>query len=215
MKQLYHNAIIYAQFAIAALVAFVATAVGATQYDVFQNRQMRRQGGAVVFVKSTVITNADATPAVINKGNLAGARVRQHRGIVTSVNGDSIASIYRVCRVKSNDLVDRLEILNASWGAACTGDFGLYQTAQNGGAVVDVDFFATAVDLNTARLAPLDITLEAGAGVTVVANCEKRIWEALGLTVDPQVEYDVAVTLVAAAAAAGALCVKINVVGAD
>lgn len=166
----------------------------------------------VVAVKSTVITNADASPVVINKAFLARATVRAMRGVAAAANGDSIASTYRFCRIRSNDLVQRVFIDNATWGAACTMDVGLYKTAADGGAVVDADFFASAVDMNTANRA-LDITRE--SGVITVANSEKRVWELLGLTADPQIEYDVAGTLVAAAAAAGAALVTVEVVGAN
>ena len=166
---------------------------------------------AVVAVKSTPVTNADATPAVLNKANVDGGRVRQKRGVATAANGDSIASTYRFCRIKSNDLVSKVLLDNATWGAACTMDIGLYQTAANGGAVVDADLFAAAVDMNTANRA-LDVTRE--SGIITVANMEKRVWELLGLSADPQRDYDVAGTLVAAAAAAGAMCVTVEVVGA-
>ena len=166
---------------------------------------------AVVAVKSTPVTNADATPAVLNKANVDGGRVRQKRGVCTAANGDSIASVYRFCRIKSNDLVSKVLLDNATWGAACTMDIGLYQTAANGGAVADADLFASAVDMNTANRA-LDVTRE--SGIITVANMEKRVWELLGLSADPQRDYDVAGTLVAAAAAAGAACVTVEVVGA-
>lgn len=165
---------------------------------------------AVVAVKSTVIANADATPSVINDAGLARARQLISLGVVTATNGDSIASTYRVARIKSSDRVHRVLLDNATWGAACTADVGLYQTAQNGGAVVDADLFASAVDMNAANRA-LDVTRE--SGVITVANMEKRVWELIGLTADPQREYDVALTLVAAAAATGAGAIRVEVNG--
>lgn len=165
---------------------------------------------AVVTVKSTVITNADATPPLISRAHLGGAGVRHARGVVTATSGDSIASVYRFFRVKSNDIVSVLRLDNASWGASCTADFGLYRI--NGGAVVDADFFASAVDMNTANRG-LDITRE--SGVITVANFEKRIWELLGLSSDPMIEYEVCATLVAAAAATGAGCLSGEMIGAS
>lgn len=165
---------------------------------------------AVVTLKSTPITNADATPVVLNKANVDGGRVRHKRGVVTAANGDSIASTYRAFRIKSNDLVRKLVLDNASWGASCTADIGLYKTAADGGAVVDADFFASAVDMNTANRA-VDVTRE--SGVITVANMEKRVWELLALSEDPQIDYDVTLTLVAAAAAAGSACLSGEVVG--
>lgn len=161
-------------------------------------------------IKSTIITNADATPAVINTAQLANGRERSMRGVCTVTTTKDIGSTYRFFRVKSNDLVKQLILDNATLGAGCTMDIGLYKTAANGGAVVDADFFASAVDVNTANRA-LDVTRE--SGVITVANMEKTIWELLGLSADPQIEYDVVATLTAASAATGAACLTGTVVG--
>lgn len=166
--------------------------------------------GATEAIKSTIITNADATPATINTAQLANGRERSMRGVVTATTTKDIGSTYRFFRIKSNDLVKQLLLDNASWGASCTADFGLYKTAADGGAVVDADFFASAIDMNTANRA-LDITRE--SGVITVANMEKTVWELLGLSADPQIEYDVAATLTAATAATGAGCLTGTVVG--
>lgn len=166
--------------------------------------------GATEAIKSTIITNADATPSVINTAQLANGRERSMRGVVTATTTKDAGSTYRFFRIKSNDLMKQLLLDNASWGASCTADFGLYKTAADGGAVVDADFFASAVDMNTANRA-LDITRE--SGVITVANMEKPVWELLGLSADPQIEYDVVATLVAATAATGAGCLTGTVVG--
>lgn len=165
---------------------------------------------AVVNTKSTPVSNADATPVVLNKANVDGARERHKRGVVAAVSGDSIASVYRFFRVKSNDLVSRLTLDNATLGAACTMDIGIYKTAKDGGAVVDADLFASAVDMNAANRG-LDVLRE--SGVITVADMEKRLWELLGLTADPGIDYDVCGTLVAAAAASGSVCLHGSVVG--
>lgn len=169
-------------------------------------------GAAVVAVKSSAITAMDTTGAITPvNAFLHGARVRHARGVASAANGDSIASTYRFCRIRSSDLVSKVLLDNASWGAACTMDIGIYKTLKDGGAVVDADLFASAIDMNTANRA-LDVTRE--SGVITVANMEKRVWELAGLSSDPQIEYDVTGTLVAAAAAAGAACVQVEVVGA-
>jgi hypothetical protein len=97
----------------------------------------------------------------------------------------------------------------------CAGDVGVYQTTDNGGAAVDVDFFASAQSL-AAALANSDVTHEAdaadaGAGYGL-ADVEKQLWQALGLTADPCRDYDVAVTLTAAAGSAGTVGLKVQVV---
>jgi hypothetical protein len=164
---------------------------------------------AVVNTKSTVIGNGDALPAVITTAQLGDGRMRQKRGVVAAVSGDSIASVYRFFRVKSNDIVAQL-LLSCDAITTCAADVGLYKTAAAGGAVVDADFFASAQSLATA-LSNSDITRE--SGVVTIANMEKPIWEALGLTADPQIEYDVAATLTAAAGSAGGIALIGTVVG--
>jgi len=46
------------------------------------------------------------------------------------------------------------------------------------------------------------------SGVFDVANIEKRLWEALGLSADPKIWYDIVVTLTAAAGSAGTISLK-------
>jgi hypothetical protein len=211
MKQLYSNFLIYLSFWLAVALDLLGVTFGPQAPF---NRAMRRQMGAVVNVKDTVITNADLAGSAVtypNKAFLARARPHWMRGVVTSANGDSIASVYRFCRVKSNDLVNKVIIDNASCGAGCTANIGLVDTAANGGAAVSASLFTAALDINAVNRA-LDVTRQ--SGTITVANMEKRIWELLGLAADPQKEYDVCATLTAAAAAAGAICISVEVVPA-
>jgi hypothetical protein len=101
--------------------------------------------------------------------------------------------------------VSELFINSPDIGTDTAADFGLYQTTANGGAVVDADFFAAAVSLNGGAIAASDITH--GAGFTIT-KAEQMIWEALGLSSDPQIMYDVAATLTADADATGIVAVK-------
>lgn len=161
-------------------------------------------------IKSTPITNADASPVVLNKAQIDGARLRHKRGVATVTTTKDIGSTYRMFRVKSSEMLLQLLLDNATCGAGCTGDIGLYRTAADGGAVVSAALFASAVDLNTANRA-LDVTRE--SGTITVANMEKRLWELLALTADPQIEYDVVITLTAASAATGAVALSASVIG--
>jgi len=67
--------------------------------------------------------------------------------------------------------------------------------------VVDADFFASALSLNGGALSKSEQIFE--SGVITIANSEKMIWEHLGLAADPQLTYDVALTLTADADATG------------
>lgn len=156
---------------------------------------------AVVAVKSAQITAADAG-ALVNAAHSGGVS-ESAVGIAAVANGDSIGSVYRLVRVSSGSRMCDVSLFTTAI-TTCAGDVGLYQTAANGGAVVDADFFIAAQTLAAAS-AGINVI---GGNVLAPANREKRLWEALGLTVDPQRQYDVAVTLTAAAASAGTLGVE-------
>ncbi len=158
----------------------------------------------VVNTTCTAITNGDATPRVLSNPVIQGATVKENCGIVAAVSGDSIASTYRIGRVRSNARVSQILISNTAI-TTCAGDVGLYKIAADGGAVVDADFFASAVSLATAQ-SNVDVTHEAGGTGNTYGDLTKKempLWQALGLTSDPNLFYDVVITLTAAAGSAG------------
>lgn len=159
---------------------------------------------AVEARKSTAITNATATPVVPNSANLQNGNLREAQGFAAIVNADSVASTYRLFRLRSSDRVSYIRVYSPDIGTTTAGDLGLYDKNDvNSGAVVDVDFFASALSLSSGALNGTDITFEAAAAGGLITNAEKRIWEALGLTADPDKEYDVTLTLTGAADASG------------
>jgi hypothetical protein len=99
---------------------------------------------------------------------------------------------------------------------SAAADVGVYDIpAVNSGAVIDVDFFASAQSIATA-ISHTDITHEAdpadaGAGYGQ-GDVEKPLWQALGLTADPGKYYDIVATLTAAATATGTLALKVQYV---
>lgn len=169
---------------------------------------------AVVALKSTAVTNQNATPRVQNAvGNENGGVTRAVNGFANIASGDSVGSTYRIGKIRSSDYMDRLRIVSADIGTTTAADVGLYDvlTASNGGTVVDADFFASAVVLNGGAI-DSDITFESAAAGGLYTNGEKRVWEALGLSSDPSKEYDVALTLTGAADAAGTVLLRVYVV---
>lgn len=162
---------------------------------------------AVVNTKSTPITNADAKPRLPNTAVTDGGPVLEKVGTLEAVSGDSINSVYRMLRIRSSTRVTEL-LLYCDAITTCAADVGLYRTADDGGAVVDADFFASAQSLASASVVGLNVLYEAAAGPADVANIEKRVWQMLGLTADPGVQYDVALTLTAAAGSAGTVSLK-------
>lgn len=170
---------------------------------------------AVVTTKATAVTNGDAATQTNNSQRIAGGRLRESVGVVEAVSGDSIGSVYRLARVSSRDRISRV-LLSCDAITTCAGDVGIYDIAAvNSGAVVDADFFASAQSLASA-LVNQDVTHEAdaadaGAGFGL-ADVEKPLWQALGLTTDPNKFYDIAVTLTAAAGSVGTVAGKVQYV---
>lgn len=162
---------------------------------------------AVVTVSAAPVANADAKPIVRNSAKVAEGEILGSVGSVAVANGDSIASIYRMVRIKSGCRMNSLQLVcDAITGAAA--DIGLYQTPGRGGAVVDADFFTAAQSLATATQG----IQVAHGNILKAGNIGLRVWEALGLSADPGIEYDIALTLTAAATAAGNAALKADFV---
>jgi hypothetical protein len=163
---------------------------------------------AVVTVKSTQITNRDAVPATLSNGRVDGGMVRHARGVVAVANGDSVSSKYIACSIPSNAVVISVRVSAPDIGTTTAADVGLYQTTANGGAVVDADFFGSAVALSSGPYLKTEVSQE--SGVFTLANGEKALWEALGLTADSNRDYDVALTLTGASDAAASVLVEVD-----
>lgn len=169
---------------------------------------------AVEAIKSTAITTADATPPTPNQVpmRLANARLRESIGKAAVDAAGSIGSTYRILRVHSNWRLSELA-LSCTAITSAAGDVGLYDVPTvNSGAVVDADLFASAQSL-AAALANTDVMRE--STTVTVALLEARIFELLGLTTDPNKFYDVAITLTAAATAAGTVALRARFVAND
>ena len=147
---------------------------------------------AIVDRKSQAITNATATPVVFNSPARGYGEVKEVVAVIASAADDTANSIGRFFRLPSNARVSNLLITAADATTAGAIDVGLYTV--DGGAVVDADFFASALDLAAGPYAEAEIKHESTVSYTT-ANVEKMIWELLGLTSDPGKEYDVAYTI--------------------
>jgi hypothetical protein len=160
--------------------------------------------GAVANTKSTTVTNLDSTPMKQNRLDLMGGKRRGFRGIVEVAAADDNASVYRVARVHSSWTLTHLWIYNDAIASGSAFDLGLYETLLNGGAAVDVDLFATDLSMTAARTtSPIDALFEA----LNIDQAEKRIWEQLGLSADPNKYYDLAFTADTVGTAAGTILV--------
>ncbi len=145
-------------------------------------------------LKSTYITNATATPKTTNNAFLRG-HVVEAIGVITPSATSEANSTHRFVRVPSNARVSSVAVKCAAFTTGGAVDIGVYQTAENGGAVVDADLFASAQVL-TAALDWIDKTYESGE--YTIAESEQPLWQVLGLTSDPCIEYDIVATVTTA-----------------
>jgi len=72
-------------------------------------------------------------------------------------------------------------------------DIGVYRNNEDGGAVVDADLFASAVDCASA-VVRTDVTNESTNNT--IAKQHQQLWEAAGLSEDPKTTLDIALTVV-------------------
>jgi hypothetical protein len=148
---------------------------------------------AAEHLKSAVITNATATPLVLSNSVIANGRMHEGCGTVTPAAAAEANSTYRFCRVPSNCRISQVLLTAADFTTAGAVNIGIYQTAENGGAVVDADLFASAVVMSGGPYENLDVTYESDEYTT--AESEKMLWEVLGLSADSNREYDIAATV--------------------
>lgn len=154
---------------------------------------------AVVTLKSATVTNRDATPPVINDNRLERGLCRSSIGSVPAANGDSIGSKYIVAAIPATAIVRKVLISNAAITSGAA-DVGVYRNTADGGAVVDADFFGSAVSIATAQN-NVDITGE--SAVYTIDKREQPLWQAVGLSSNPGGTLDVVLTLTAATTAGG------------
>lgn len=161
----------------------------------------------VVNTKSTEITALDLLTGKKVSPIIGGARIISKVATVAVAAADANTSTYRFFRVHTSWRVAALFIANDAISSGLSFDVGLYETAENGGAVKDVDYFASAVSVVTARGTWTDISLEATTAGGDVANVEKTIYEILALTGDHKY-YDVVATANVVGSAAGDIALQ-------
>lgn len=143
---------------------------------------------------SNTIANNVATPRVLNSPQNGGAGiVRCVTGLVTPAADDSANSIHRFVRVPSNARIFAIDFSSADATTAGAFNLGLYQTAENGGAVVDADLFASAFALTNGPYERQSLLYESGE--LTYAESIVPLWSAIGLTRDSNRDYDIAATI--------------------
>jgi len=164
---------------------------------------------AVDHVKSTFITNLDASPSVANSAGEGGpGRLQSVEGSAVAVASSSADATYQLVRIPSNCKVKEIKFESAAQGAG-SFDLGLYYatdgenkapTALLAAAAIDQDFFATVIDCSSA-VAITDVTNE--SGTYTIDKRTQPIWQAVGLTADPGGYFDVVATVKTTAVTTG------------
>lgn len=148
-------------------------------------------------LKSTAITNREASPRTMNISGAGGAGVKKTvYGYIASVTASlSATSVIRLVEVPSNAYVLSVKV---SSGAQTAGKFniGVYRNNADGGLVVASgtdSFFTTDLDCASAVI-DQECVMKATSGNTL-AKRNQPLWQALGLTSDPKTTFDICATV--------------------
>lgn len=171
---------------------------------------------AVVNIKSTVVSNADSTPVILNNPYQAYGGDYTETAFAAAGATDSAASVYRFFRIPSGARIMDVQVMNDANTAGTSYKCGVLFVAGDGGGVVvagsDQICFA-AVTMAAARNIWTSLyfpSILAAGGL--VANTGLRIWELLGLTADPFKIYDFAISATTAGTAGGNMAVQLSYV---
>jgi hypothetical protein len=140
-------------------------------------------------VNSTWIANMVATPKVLTDSNKSVGRLKEASSVATTSATQTANDTVRLVRVPSNARISQVLLGAADATTAGAINIGVYQTEANGGAVVDADLFASALDLTGGPMNNLDCTFESGE--YTFAESALPLWQVLGLTTDPKRDYDI------------------------
>jgi hypothetical protein len=124
---------------------------------------------------------------------------------------DAIGSVYRLVRVPSQARLTRLQLVADEIIGFSSASLGLYNPQNDtggDGAVVSADLFLKGLDFSEQMKGPLDVLFH-GIGISGI---EKRVWELLGLKVDPQISYDLCVTSYNTPSESGEIAVSVEFV---
>ncbi len=157
-------------------------------------------------IDSTLISNRAATPRVANSPYNDAKMKSSGVGIVEVSTATDADDELRFCRVRSNAQIRNVMLTCNAITSTGAMNVGIYRTDDDGGAVVDADFFASAQAV-TSGLRDSNITHESGA--YGIDERDEPLWEALGLSADPQLWYDVVGTVTTDMGGSGTICIEV------
>jgi len=119
--------------------------------------------------------------------------LKSTQGYVANAADDSATSIHRYVRVPSNATVRSVKLTTGDATTAGAIDIGVYRTTDDGSAAVDVDLFASALDLTGGPFVNAEQIAESGEITT--AERVEPLWQQAGLASDPGGYLDIAATI--------------------
>jgi hypothetical protein len=170
-------------------------------------------------VKSSQVSGFDSVPVTLEPGSKSGNANRVYVATyeVATTSLDEAADIIKMIRIPSKLRITSITLFNDDLDSHATPtlavDIGLYNSKT--GSALDADCFSDSS-------ANSDTTLQAAnkAGVEMltktsdIANIGKQAWEhASGITEDPKVPLDIAITVSTEAATAAAGTITMRVIG--
>lgn len=148
-------------------------------------------------LKSTYITDREATPKVVHNPGQGGTGTAQTVfGYIASVTASlSATSVIRLVDVPSNAVVSSVKVTS---GAQTAGKFniGVYRTNTDGGLVAASNadsFFTTDLDCASAVI-DQECVMKATSGNTLAKRAQP-LWQAIGMTADPGGKLDICATV--------------------
>jgi hypothetical protein len=165
---------------------------------------------AVDHVKSTPLTNLDATPRVPNTAGEGGTgELKFIDGYATAVAASSVGATYQLVRVPSSCKIKYIAFESEAQTAG-KFDLGVFYATDGSkadaatsllvSAAVDADLFASAIDC-AALVVATDVTNE-----STTYSLDKRtlpLWQAAGLSSDPKCNFDIVASVITTAVTTG------------
>lgn len=163
-------------------------------------------------LKSTAITNRDATIKALTNAKLYGAPLLSAVGYATAAAADDTSSTYRLCALPSACIVRGVYLSSVAQGGSAAVDVGVRRATADGGAAISATataLFGSGVSVVSA-ISRSDVTNES-TNYTAALR-EQPLWQAAGLSADPGGELDLTVVPTAALTNGGAIAVEVQFV---
>lgn len=159
-------------------------------------------------IDSTTMANLNATPRVRANTAKGGILKSAIETVEVSTATDAADVIY-FFTVPSSASPRALKVWSDAAITSGAGDIGIYRTADDGGAVVDADLFASALAIG-GGLTGADQMFE--SGIIDEGEVGQPLWQLAALSADPNCYFVVAMTVTTDMGAGGTLSVELQYV---